>query len=164
VLSAILAVIGTDLGPGQIRRREEGKRMYTKIMVPVDLTHVPQLDKALAAAADLSKHYSVPICYVSVTAATPGAIAHNPTEFAAKLDEFAKDQARLRGVENPTSKVYTSHDPSIDLDRQLIKAIEETGSDLVVMASHIPGFPEYLFASNAGYLAVHSKVSVLVIR
>ena len=43
-------------------------------------------------------------------------------------------------------------------------AIEETESDLVVVASHIPGFPEYLFASNAGYLAMHATVSVFVIR
>ena len=63
-----------------------------------------------------------------------------------------------------SARPYTSHDPTADLDPTLMKAIEETGSDLVVVASHIPGFPEYLFASNAGYLAMHASVSVFVIR
>lgn len=138
--------------------------MYKKMMVPVDLTHVDQLEKALASAADLAKHYSMPVCYVSVSAATPGPLGHNPAEFAAKLDEFAKEQAKSRGLSDVTAKAYTSHDPSIDLDDTLLKAIEETGADLVVMHSHIPGFPEYLFASNAGYIAMHSNVSVLVVR
>jgi len=138
--------------------------MYKKIMVPVDLTHVDQLEKALVTAADLSKHYGAPICYVSVSAATPGPLAHNPAEFAAKLEQFAKKEAQSRGLGDATSKAYTSHDPSIDLDDTLLNAIKETGCDLVVMHSHIPGFPEYLFASNAGYIAMHSNVSVLVVR
>ena len=104
--------------------------MYTKIMVPVDLTHVTQLEKALATAADLSKHYSIPICYVSVGAAAPGSVAHNPAEFAAKLEAFAHEQAIARGLSAVSSMAYTSHDPTVDLDQTLIKAIEETGSDL----------------------------------
>lgn len=138
--------------------------MYKKIMVPVDLTHVEQLGKALTTAADLSKHYGIPICYVSVSAAAPGPLSHNPAEFTEKLEEFAKSEAAERGLDDVSSVAYTSHDPTIDLDSTLVKAIEESGSDLVVMHSHIPGFPEYVFASNAGYLASHCDVSVLVVR
>ena len=36
--------------------------------------------------------------------------------------------------------------------------------DLIVMASHVPGVAEYVFASNAGYLASHADLSVLVVR
>jgi universal stress protein F len=138
--------------------------MYKKIMVPVDLTHVKQLEKALATAADLSKHYAIPVCFVSVSAPAPGPISHNPEEFTRKLAEFANSEAAARGLDDVSAKAYTSHDPTIDLDDTLIKAIEETGSDLVVMHSHIPGFPEYIFASNAGYVASHSDASVLVVR
>ena len=138
--------------------------MYTKILVPVDLAHVKQLEKALATAADLSKHYAIPICYVSVSAAAPGVVAHNPSEFRAKLEAFAQSQSESRGLEQATSMALISHDPSVDLDTTLMKAIEEAGADLVVMHSHVPGFPEYLFASNAGYIAMHGKVSVLVVR
>jgi nucleotide-binding universal stress UspA family protein len=138
--------------------------VYKKIMVPVDLTHVEQLEKALTTAADLSRHYAIPLCFVSVAPATPGPLGHNPDEFAGKLDAFCKAQAALRGLSEVSSSAYVSHDPTIDLDATLVKAIEETGSDLVVVQSHIPGFPEYLFASNAGYIAMHSDVSVLVVR
>jgi nucleotide-binding universal stress UspA family protein len=137
--------------------------MYKKIMVPVDLAHVEQLDKALTTAADLSKHYGIPLCYVGVTAATPGPVAHTPAEFSAKLEEFAKARSESDGIE-ASSKAYTSHDPAIDLEDTLMKAVHETGADLVVMATHMPGFPEHLFASNAGYVASHADVSVMVVR
>lgn len=137
--------------------------MYSKIMVPVDLAHLDKLGKALATAADLATHYRVPICYVGVTAPSPSAVAHTPQEFADRLEAFGRAEADARGVETTTS-AYTSHDPATDLDDVLMRAVDETGSDLVVMASHVPGLPEHIFSSNAGYLASHAKVSVLVVR
>jgi nitrite reductase (NADH) large subunit len=40
----------------------------------------------------------------------------------------------------------------------------EISADLVVMASHVPGLAEHLFASNAGSFASYSDASVLVVR
>ena len=137
--------------------------MYEKIMVPVDLAHVERLEKALATAADLARHYDVPMVYVGVAAATPNPVGHNPTEFDAKLAAFTEDQVKKHGVE-ATRHACISHDPAVDLDRTLLEAIEETGADLVVMASHVPGLAEHIFASNAGYVASHAEVSVLVVR
>ncbi|MXN63842.1 universal stress protein [Stappia sp. GBMRC 2046] len=137
--------------------------MYKKIMVPVDLAHADRLDKALTTAADLSRHYEIPVCYVGITATTPGPVAHTPKEFQSKLDAFVKDEAAKRGID-ASSLTKISHDPSIDLDETLLSALNETGADLVVMASHVPGVPEHIFASNAGYLASHAPVSVLVVR
>jgi nucleotide-binding universal stress UspA family protein len=137
--------------------------MYRQMMVPVDLEHVGALEKALTTAADLARHYGTPVCYVGVTATTPGPVAHTPEEFEKKLQGFAKEQADRHGLETG-SRVYVSHDPARDLDGTLIKAIEEIGADVVVMASHQPGFPEHIFASNAGYVASHAEVSVFVIR
>lgn len=137
--------------------------MYTKIMVPVDLAHVERLDKALTTAADLAKHYGVSVCYVGVTAATPGQVAHNPKEYNAKLEQFGAQQASRHGIE-ATTRTILSHDPAVDLDQALLRALGDTGADLVVMASHVPGLAEHIFASNAGYVASHAKVSVFVIR
>ena len=137
--------------------------MYTKIMVPVDLAHLERLEKALTTAADLAKHYGVPICYVGVAAAAPGQVAHTPEEFAKKLEQFGAAQAEKHGIE-VTTKACISHDPTIDLDDTLFKAIKDTGSDLVVMATHAPGLADHIFASNAGYVASYAKVSVFVIR
>jgi nucleotide-binding universal stress UspA family protein len=137
--------------------------MYRKIMVPVDLVHVERLGKALDTAADLAKHYGIPVCYVGVTPETPSEIAHTPQEYAAKLEEFGKEQAAKHGVET-SAAAFASHDPTVDLDKTLLQAIKETGSDLVVMASHVPGFADHIFSSNAGMVASHADVSVFVIR
>lgn len=137
--------------------------MFTKIMTPVDLAHIDHLEKALRITADLSKHYRIPVCYVGVTAATPSAVAHTPEEYAAKLSEFARQQAADHEIE-ASSRAYTSHDPAIDLDNALLKAVAETGADLVVMASHLPNVTDYVWPSHGGQLASHSGASVLLVR
>lgn len=89
-------------------------------------------------------------------------MADNPSEYAQKLEVFAAEQTSLHGVEFK-AKAMESHDPAVDLDDTLQKAGSEIGADLVVMASHVPGFIDYVFASRAGYLASHSDLSVFVV-
>ncbi|AVO38189.1 universal stress protein [Pukyongiella litopenaei] len=137
--------------------------MFSKIMVPVDLTHGGKLGRALEVAADLARHYGAEICYVAVTAATPGPLAHNPKEFAARLDDFARSEADRRGV-TATSHSVVSHDPAVDLDTALLAARKETGADLVVMASHVPGIADWLVPNHGGHMAQHAGVSVMIVR
>lgn len=137
--------------------------MYRKIMVPVDLEHMGALEKALATAAGLAQQHGAHVTYVAVTTSAPGSLAHDPDEFAAKLDAFAAEEARRRGIEG-SGLARVSHDPTADLDRTLLEVVEEIGADLIVMASHVPGVVEHVFASHAGYVASHAKISVFVVR
>jgi nucleotide-binding universal stress UspA family protein len=137
--------------------------MYKKIMVPVDLSHREKLAKAVATAADLAKVYKASVQMVGVTATSPGSVARNPAEFADKLAMFAAAESAKYGVEFG-SHAITSPDPAIDLDDRLGREAQEIGADLIVMGSHVPGFAEHLFASNAGYLASHADISVFVVR
>ena len=137
--------------------------MYTKIMVPVDLAHVEKLDQAITTAADLARHYGIPVCYVGVTTEAPTSVAHTPKEYSEKLRAFGASQAEQHGLD-VTTKAYPSHDPTVDLDRTLIDAAEECGADLIVMASHVPGVADHVFHSHAGTVASYSKVSVFVVR
>jgi nucleotide-binding universal stress UspA family protein len=137
--------------------------MYTKIMVPVDLAHIEKLDKALDTATDLARHYRIPVCYVGVTAEAPTEVAHTPGEYAEKLRAFGVRQAEQHGLD-VTTAAYPSHDPAADLDRTLITAAKDNGADLIVMASHIPGFANHIFGSNAGAVASYAEVSVFVVR
>ncbi|MFP7572083.1 universal stress protein [Marivita sp. S2033] len=137
--------------------------MFKRIMVPVDLAHKNKLDRALECAADLAKRYDAMILYVGVTASTPGAVAHTPKEFGAKMDAFAAEQAEKYGV-SAEAVTLVSHDPSVDLDPTLLKAIEDNNADLVVMASHIPNVADYIWPSNGGTIAKKADVSVMVIR
>ena len=137
--------------------------MYKMIIVPIDLEHADQLAKALSVSAGLAKHYGARLCAVGVTGSAPSSVAHNPAEFAQKFEEFAKQQSAQHGITFET-KALTSPDPAVDLDDVLRKVISETNADLVVMASHVPGFKEHFIGSNAGYLASHSDISVFVVR
>jgi nucleotide-binding universal stress UspA family protein len=137
--------------------------MFTKIMIPVDLGHVDQISKALKVAADLSIRYSAEAHIVGVTQSSPTEIARTPEAYTEKLTAFAAERSEALGVPfSPHTEI--SHDPKIDLDDVLSSAASKIGADLIVMASHVPGFAERVFASNAGYLASHASMSVLVVR
>ncbi|WP_209425187.1 universal stress protein [Pararhodobacter sp. SW119] len=137
--------------------------MFKRIVVPVDLAHSDLLANALDTATDLAKHYGAKLIYVSVTAETPTSVAHNPKEFADKLAKFAADRGVAAGIEIE-SKAYTATDPTIDVDATLLRAAEDAGADLVVIASHKPGFADYFWGSHGGRLASHATISVFVIR
>ncbi|MGX1307694.1 nucleotide-binding universal stress UspA family protein [Amorphus suaedae] len=137
--------------------------MFKKLMLPIDLAHVASLEKALKAAVDLARLYDCPICLVGVTAEAATSVAHTPREYGEKLAAFGADLAAKQGVAVETAS-YAAHDPSIDLNKTLLTAVGETGSDLIVMASHVPGLPDHFFSSHGGAIASHAPVSVFVVR
>lgn len=137
--------------------------MFKRIMAPVDLAHVERLGTALDCAADLAKHYGVPIVYVGVTSSAPSKLAHNPEEFGQKLGAFADQEAAKHGVET-SAHTAIAHDPTTEIDDALMRAIGETDADLVVMASHVPNVMDYIWPSNGGKLAEHAKCSIMVVR
>lgn len=139
--------------------------MYRKILVPVDMTHMDKLSKALDTAIDIGKHYGASLCYVAVTNSTPSGAAHNPKELADKLAAFAKEQSQAHDIETE-SKVMSTADTAVELDDRLLDAIRDTGADLVVMASHAPGIGDrlHIIHSNGSNIVKHSNVSVFVVR
>ncbi|MGI9522128.1 MAG: universal stress protein [Hyphomicrobiaceae bacterium] len=137
--------------------------MYQNIMIPVDLAHRDSLEKAIDTGIDLAKLYGSNATLVGVTTSAPSSVAHNPAEFNQKLEEFAQELTEKSGIK-VAAKTVISNDPTIDLDSALRKVAANLNIDLVVMASHIPGLVEYLFASQAGYFASHAEISVFVVR
>jgi len=137
--------------------------VFSSIMTPVDLAHLERLRKSLDVAAGLALQYDATVTYVAVTSPEPTSVAHSPEEFAAKLETFAKGEGERHGIK-AASKAVTSHDPSADLDKKLLKAVDEVGADLVVMQSHVPNLADYLWPSNGGSIAGHAKASVFVVR
>ena len=137
--------------------------MFKQIMAPVDLAHVDGLARALACAADLARHYGVPVTYVGVTSTVPSKLAHTPAEFEARLRGFAQAEADRNGIE-ATAHMAIAHDPATEIDDALLRAVDETGADLVVMASHVPRVMDHFWPSNGGKLAEHARCSVMVVR
>ena len=137
--------------------------MYNKIMVPVDLAHIDALEKSLRVAADLAQHFNAELCYVSVTTDIPGPVARTPDEYEQKLNQFAKEHGLAHG--RPVSAhVFLSHDPAVDLNEILGKAITETGADLVVMGTHLPRHLDAIMPAHGGQLAAHTNASVFLVR
>lgn len=137
--------------------------MYKKVMIPVDLAHQSRLEKAMTTGADLAKHYGAELYVVGVTGTAPGAVAHTAEEYRHKLEEFASAQSQRLGIEI-SAHTEIARDPAAELDDVLKKAASEIGADLVVMASHVPGFTDHFITSNAGYLATHTTISVFIVR
>ena len=132
-------------------------------MVPVDLAHADKLAHALDTAATLARLYHAPVTYVGVTASAPGPLGHNPAEYDQKLENFVAEQARKHEIE-ASGRTVVSHDPAVDLDDALVKAVHETDSDLVVMATHIPNVADHFWPSNGGRVATHTDASVFLVR
>ena len=137
--------------------------MYSKIMVPVDLAHINALQRGLKVAADLARHYEAEVCYVSVAAPTPGPVAHNPEEHEEKLAAFAQQQSEAHG-RPASSKLFLSHDPAVDMDDVLVKAIDEVGADLVIMATHLPRALDAILPAHGGKVASHTDASIFLVR
>ena len=137
--------------------------MFSKIMVPVDLVHKDSLQKALDVAGDMARHYDATIDVVSVGGELPGELGHTPREFGDQLQGFADDLREKYGVTVKADPLM-AHDPSVETTSELLKAIDKIGVDLVIMASHKPGFIEHIFSSHGGYIAQHAKCSVFVVR
>lgn len=139
--------------------------MYKHLMVPVDLEHTPEQDKALQTAADLARHYQATLCLVAVSASLPNAISTTPERFAVALNLFAREHGERFGVTMDTL-ILDSTDPAVDLADKLLEDIQESETDLVVMASHKPDVSDrlHLTGSHAAQLVRQSDVSVFVVR
>lgn len=137
--------------------------MYRKIMVPVDLAHLDVIEPALTQVADLARHYGAEVCYVAVTANTPGSVARTPAEYQQKLEAFANEQAKVHG-QSVSAKTISCPDPIADLDDELIRAIDDMGADLVVMPTHPPKHLDVIMPSHGGKVATHTKASIFLIR
>jgi nucleotide-binding universal stress UspA family protein len=136
--------------------------MFDRIMVPVDLAHVEDLDRALTLAGRLAREHGAEVCYVGVTA-PPGASAEGPEAFAAALEAFARAQGDAHGIRTK-ARMVVAEDPAVTLDSALLAALEESGADLVVMATHRPGLGDWIWPSAGIAVARHAKASVFLVR
>jgi nucleotide-binding universal stress UspA family protein len=137
--------------------------MFRSIMVPVDLARAENLNRALDCAAELAKAHDAKVTYVGVTTSQPSTVARNPDEFDAKVAAFAAAQGKSRDIQVDHCCV-NCHDPTIDLGETLVSTANYLEADLIVMASHVPGFPDHFFTGNGAHVAAHAGKSVFLVR
>ena len=137
--------------------------MFKHIMVPIDLAEKDSLRRAVEVAVDLARHYGARLTLVSVSGGIQGKVSHSHEEYGRRLALFADEISASHGID-VESLNYGVPDPSVEVDQKLIQAIEELKADLVVMASHQPGWVEYIVNSHGGRLASHAPISVFLVR
>lgn len=138
--------------------------MYSRILVPVDLDNEDQLGKALDLAGQTAKHHDAEVIYVDVVDAVPTMSALTEGQRVADhLKTFAQEQANRHGIKT-TGEITLRSDLRLNVGSDIVRTADETDCDLIVMASHVPGFKDHFFSSNAGYVASHASMSVYVIR
>lgn len=138
--------------------------MYSRILVPVDLDNTDKLTKALDTAANVAKRNDATVVYLGVVDAVPTASPRPEGDrIKGLLDSFAADQAKAHGIQT-ADHVALRGDLHLNVGSEIVEAAKAAKCDLIVMASHIPGFKEHIFSSNAGYVASHAPVSVYVVR
>lgn len=137
--------------------------MFKHIMIPVDLVHKDAVERSVSVAADQAKLYKAKATLFGVSGGLEANVAHSETGFAKALTDYAKEMSDRHGVTFETHTVK-SVDVAAEIDGLLLKAIDVLEADLVVMASHKPGWLEHLFSSHGGHLASHAPVSVYLVR
>ena len=137
--------------------------MFNHIMVPVDLAEKNALQKAELVAVELARLYRACLTLVSVSGGLQAKVSHSNEEYGRQLALHADEIAKANDIE-VESMNYSVPDPSVEVDHKLMQAIEALNVDLVVMASHQPGWMEYIVNSHGGRMASHAPISVFVVR
>lgn len=137
--------------------------MFRHIMVPVDLHLPPEVKKATEVAAQLAKWQDAKVTIVSVTGPQPGDSHLTTDAIAQELHACASAIAEQSGTKVETHNIH-SVDVAIEVDKDLTRAAEEMGADLIVVGTHAPRITDYILSSHAGYLAKHASMSVFVVR
>lgn len=142
--------------------------MFNTVLLTVDLNAKSSWEKALPQAIELVRASRGKLHIISVVPdmGTPLVEGFFPEDFEKKAVAMAsKALDALVTAEVPEDVAVKQHLAFGKIHRKVLKAIEDTKCDLVVMASHKPDrVREFLVGSNADRVVRRSPVSVLVVR
>ena len=136
--------------------------MYKTILVPVDmaLTEKAKVMIDVAKAQSCKDTHIILLNVIEeipnwVTAELPDDILGEPRKFARdELNSISNAAAINAVVEVRTGRPYQT----------ILEVAGETGTDLIIIASHQPGLEDYFLGSTASKVVRHAKCSVLVVR
>ncbi|MDD8023352.1 MAG: universal stress protein [Paracoccaceae bacterium] len=135
--------------------------MYSNIVIPLafDEDHNPD------AALNIARALAAPgarVTLLHVMADVPGfAISYMPEGYASDLK---------RTLQGELDKLAAEFDNGAGVIRQghaaneILDMASEIGADCIVIASHRPGYGDYLIGSTAARVVRHAPCSVMVMR
>jgi len=135
--------------------------MYKTIIIPIDMSHMERIEPMVKAARQLGPEAELILVNAiesipsHIQAEIPvGLVAENMEHSRKKLEKIAENVPGKSSVE-----MADGHAASAILD-----IAEEKKADAIVIASHKPGWQDYLIGSTAARVVRHAKCSVLVVR
>lgn len=141
--------------------------MFSDILLPVDLNEPETQAKAVATAVEQAKAFGSRLHVMTVVPEFNSSIVAGffPENFEARAIEAAREHLHSFCETAIPTGVQVQHIVTHGLIYQeIVKAAEETGCDLIVMASHRPELSDYLLGPNAARVVRHATCSVMVVR
>jgi nucleotide-binding universal stress UspA family protein len=136
--------------------------MYSNILVPIDL-HDDAKAKLMVDAARRLWDQKGQIVLLHVVEDIPSYVA---VELPSGITASQKDES-IRRLEDLSRREELKAAIDVRIGQPasaILAAADEHGSNVIVIASHRPGFQDYLIGSTAARVVRHCKCSVLVIR
>jgi nucleotide-binding universal stress UspA family protein len=141
--------------------------MYNSILLTVDLNEESSWAKALPTAVEYCRAFGAELTLMTVVPdfGMPIVAQYFPEDYAERALEQAETKLEALAAEHvPEGITVHCKAGHGTIYQEIIKAAEEAGCDLIVMASHRPALGDYLLGPNAARVVRHAKCSVLVVR
>lgn len=135
--------------------------MYSNILVPVAFDEEHNPDAALNVARTLASD-GARVTLLHVMEDVPAyAISYMPQGYAEELRQALERDLQSRAAEfDNAARAIVEGQPG----HEILTYAEEIGADCIVLASHRPGFGDYLIGSTAARVVRHAKCAVMVMR
>ena len=138
--------------------------MYSRILVAVDLDQPGSWARALPSAAALARCFSAGLTLCSVVRDVEAAVE---AQWSAIGYREMLDMTKVRLEELAAG----AGDMAVDVEvgtgticGGILDVARRVGADLIVLASHVPGVADHVWAGNAARVARRAECSVLVVR
>ena len=141
--------------------------MYKDILLAVDIADPSDQMKAVRTAAEYASKFGSRLHVISVVPDYGMSIVggYFPAGHEEKVMEGAREKLHAFTGEHIPSDVEVQHVVGHGtIYREILRAAEEIGADLIVMATHRPELADYLLGPNAERVVRHANCSVLAVR
>ena len=136
--------------------------MYKTILVPIDMAHVAE-GKAIIDVAAQYLEEGAKIILLNVVEEIPTwAAAEIPKEVIDRSWQYAEDE--MKGIANASGLKVETLVRKGQSYNTILEVAKEKSADLIIVASHRPGFQDYFLGSTAAKVVRHATCSVLVVR
>lgn len=141
--------------------------MYKKILLPIDLAQESSWASAAPIASMLARASDAELHVMTVIPSLGMSIVgtYMPPDAEARAVADAKDRLKsFLEVHAPDGITVKGHVAKGNVYQEILKAADDLGCDLIVLASHRPELQDYLLGPNAARVVRHAKQSVHVVR